>query len=134
MLFAVKANWSTLTRTSPSVVWQRDKLVFVRFTSARSTRKSVVSTCMTRVFHNSAARTLTRIDCKLEVDAGSELAAPSYQTRFRAWRPSPIIVLDVANRGYGRGSSKRKRASRSMRSCIFLNKNFSIAGTEEEWS
>jgi hypothetical protein len=37
-------------------VEQRDELVFVRFMSARSTRKSVASTCMTRVLRNSAAR------------------------------------------------------------------------------
>jgi hypothetical protein len=40
-------------------VEQRDELVFVRLMSARSTRKSVVSTRMARVFYNSAARILT---------------------------------------------------------------------------
>jgi hypothetical protein len=71
MLFAVNANCSTLTRTSSSAVEQRDELIFARVTSARSTRKSVVSTCITRVFHDSAWRTLMRIDSECEVDAGS---------------------------------------------------------------
>ena len=39
MLFAVKANCSTFTRTSPSVVEQRDELVFVRLMSASSTEE-----------------------------------------------------------------------------------------------
>ena len=39
MLFAVNANCSTLTRTSRSAVWQRDKFVFVRFTLARSMQR-----------------------------------------------------------------------------------------------
>ena len=61
MLFAVNANCSTFTRTLPSVVEQRDERIFVRLTSARSTRKSVVSTCMARVFCGYSASILNEL-------------------------------------------------------------------------
>jgi hypothetical protein len=80
MLFAVNANCSTLTRTSPSAVWQRDKFVFVRFTLARSTRKSVVSTCMTRVFHNrlksSSTFRVSRRECSTSKTTANSGSSP----------------------------------------------------------
>ena len=94
MLFAVKANCSTLTRTSPAVVEQRDALVFVRLMSARSTRKSVVCTRMARVHRPDQAGLVSDRSAIMDGQESGHLSFSSGSTRGSS-RASIIRLASV---------------------------------------